>query len=88
MAGKDGIAICATAIKAYFALTQTANTILNGDNLLEKESLLFNVNIGGKSYKGLSNIFCNKLESWESDSNIDLVEDGLLTQQLKDYLVD
>lgn len=55
MVGKDGIAICATGLKSFFAITDTYQEILNGDNIEEKDSLLFNVDFGGKTYKGLAN---------------------------------
>jgi hypothetical protein len=55
MVGKDGIAICATGLKSFFAITDTYQEILNGDNIEEKDSLLFNVDFGGKTYRGLAN---------------------------------
>nr|DAT29279.1 MAG TPA: hypothetical protein [Caudoviricetes sp.] len=32
MVGKDGIAICATGLKSFFALTHMYNTVLNDEN--------------------------------------------------------
>ena len=70
MVGKDGIAICATGLKSFFALTEMYQEILNkslldesdpnnrGENnkiLEDKDSLLFSVSFGGKIYKGLAN---------------------------------
>jgi len=61
MVGKDGIAICATGLKSFFALTHMYNTILNDGNVSneEKSALMCNVPIGGKVYKGLANVNVN-----------------------------
>lgn len=58
MVGKDGIAICATGLKSFFALTHMYNTVLNDENTSneEKEALMCNVTIGGKTYRGLANV--------------------------------
>lgn len=63
MVGKDGIAICATGLKSFFALTEMYQLILDSDNINDKQNLLFNVKFGGKSYKGLANGFSKKLKS-------------------------
>ena len=55
MVGKDDIAICATGLKTFFALTQMYNEILDSDNEEAKKSLLFDVKVGGKVYHGLAN---------------------------------
>ena len=70
MVGKDGIAICATGLKSFFALTEMYQEILNKHMLDEsdpnnraenikimdaKNSLLFDVSFGGKVYRGLAN---------------------------------
>lgn len=62
MVGKDGIAICATGLKSFFALTHMYNTLLNDDNVSneEKSALMCNVPIGGKVYKGLANVNVNQ----------------------------
>ena len=83
MVGKDGIAICATGLKSFFALTEMYQEILN-KNLLDesdpnnkeennkilsaKDSLLFNVSFGGKVYRGLANGHAKNYKSpYESD---------------------
>lgn len=62
MVGKDGIAICATGLKSFFALTHMYNTVLNDENTSneEKEALMCNVTIGGKTYRGLANVNANQ----------------------------
>lgn len=62
MVGKDGIAICATGLKSFFALTHMYNTILNDESVSnsEKEALMCNVTIGGKTYRGLANVNANQ----------------------------
>ncbi len=70
MVGKDGIAICATGLKAFFALTQTYNQTMSKDSIHEKEALLCSVKIGGKVYKGLANVVGEVVDS----------------ESLKDYL--
>ncbi|WP_415989786.1 hypothetical protein [Intestinibacter bartlettii] len=61
MVGKDGIAICATGLKSFFALTHMYNTVLNDENTSneEKEALMCKVTIGGKTYRGLANVNAN-----------------------------
>lgn len=63
MVGKDGIAICATGLKSFFALTEMYQLILDGDNVTDKHNLLFSVNFGGKTYRGLANGFSKKFKS-------------------------
>ena len=62
MVGKDGIAICATGLKSFFALTHMYNTVLNDENIsnTEKEALMCKVTIGGKTYRGLANVNANQ----------------------------
>ena len=62
MVGKDGIAICATGLKSFFALTHMYNTVLNDESVSnsEKEALMCNVTIGGKTYRGLANVNANQ----------------------------
>ena len=62
MVGKDGIAICATGLKSFFALTHMYNTVLNDEGVSnsEKEALMCNVTIGGKTYRGLANVNANQ----------------------------
>lgn len=62
MVGKDGIAICATGLKSFFALTHMYNTVLNDENTSneEKEALMCKVTIGGKIYRGLANVNANQ----------------------------
>jgi hypothetical protein len=57
MVGKDGIAICATGLKSFFALTEMYQEILNNGTQKEKLDLLFDVSFGGKTYVGLANGF-------------------------------
>lgn len=83
MVGKDGIAICATGLKSFFALTEMYQEILN-KNLLDesdpnnkeennkilsaKDNLLFNVSFGGKVYRGLANGHAKNYKSpYEND---------------------
>ncbi|MBR2248814.1 MAG: hypothetical protein IJ880_17670 [Bacilli bacterium] len=82
MVGKDGIAICATGLKTFFALTELQQLMLEQGR---GEELLFNVKIAGKTYHGLANGFTSKFRSpYEySDSNID--EFG---PELANYLTD
>lgn len=63
MVGRDGIAICATGLKSFFALTEMYQLILDGDNVTDKHNLLFSVNFGGKTYRGLANGFSKKFKS-------------------------
>lgn len=63
MVGKDGIAICATGLKSFFALTEMYQLILDGNNVTDKHNLLFSVNFGGKTYSGLANGFSKKFKS-------------------------
>lgn len=62
MVGKDGIAICATGLKSFFALTHMYNTVLNDKNIrnTEREALMCKVTIGGKTYRGLANVNANQ----------------------------
>lgn len=72
MVGKDGIAICATGLKSFFAITEMHQEILNrkpvdksirdsyeiNKKIIEdKNKLLFEVPFRGKIYKGLANGF-------------------------------
>lgn len=54
MVGKDGIAICATGLKSFFALTELYQLMLKDG---KADDLLFDVKIAGKHYNGLSNGF-------------------------------
>ncbi len=54
--GKTGIAICATGLKGFFALTQYNNYLLNKGTSEEQNKLLFNVSIGNNIYRTLANI--------------------------------
>lgn len=84
MVGKDGIAICATGLKSFFALTHMYNTVLNDENISneEKEALMCKVTIGGKTYRGLANVNANQ-ELMESLAD---VENGNFTT-LQNYLL-
>lgn len=84
MVGKDGIAICATGLKSFFALTHMYNTVLNDENTSneEKEALMCKVTIGGKTYRGLANVNANQ-ELMESLAD---VENGNFTT-LQNYLL-
>ena len=60
MVGKDGIAICATGLKSFFAFTLLYQQMLNDPRISaeQKDALLSSeVSIGGKKYKGLANAF-------------------------------
>lgn len=87
MVGKDGIAICATGLKSFFALTHMYNTVLNDENTSnsEKEALMCNVTIGGKTYRGLANVNVDqKLIKGLSDAtegNFIALQDYLLAQE-------
>jgi hypothetical protein len=63
MVGKDGIAICATGLKSFFALTDVYQEILNGNDAWAKDSLLFSVPFGGKIYRGLANGYAKDYKS-------------------------
>lgn len=79
MVGKDGIAICATGLKSFFALTELYQLMLKDG---KADNLLFDVKIAGKHYNGLANGFIKdyvnihntKLQDylfeqlWESDA--------------------
>lgn len=85
MVGKDGIAICATGLKSFFALTHMYNTILNDENISneEKTALMCNVPIGGKTYKGLANV---NVDQKLIESLADATEGDFTA--LQDYLLD
>lgn len=87
MVGKDGIAICATGLKSFFALTHMYNTVLNDENTSneEKEALMCKVTIGGKTYRGLANVNANQ-ELMESladakNGNFITLQNYLLAQE-------
>ena len=87
MVGKDGIAICATGLKSFFALTHMYNTVLNDENASneEKEALMCKVTIGGKTYRGLANVNANQ-ELMESladaeNGNFTTLQNYLLAQE-------
>ncbi len=84
MVGKDGIAICATGLKSFFALTHMYNTVLNDENTnnKKKEALMCKVTIGGKTYRGLANVNANQ-ELMESLAD---AENGSFTT-LQNYLL-
>ena len=54
MVGKDGIAICATGLKSFFAETELYQLMLKDG---KAKDLLFDVKIAGKHYNGLANGF-------------------------------
>lgn len=87
MVGKDGIAICATGLKSFFALTHMYNTVLNDENTSneEKEALMCNVTIGGKTYKGLANVNVDqkliKSLADATEGNFTALQDYLLAQE-------
>ena len=54
MVGKDGIAICATGLKSFFAETELYQLMLKYG---KADDLLFDVKIAGKHYYGLANGF-------------------------------
>lgn len=87
MVGKDGIAICATGLKSFFALTHMYNTVLNDENTSneEREALMCKVTIGGKTYRGLANVNANQ-ELMESladaeNGNFITLQNYLLAQE-------
>lgn len=95
MVGKDGIAVCATGLKTFFALTQLHNQTLNGDDSNKKDALLCDVKIGGKHYYGLANTFTDRLFTGEDQyekTDISVSEqaeqDYLFSRKVKDYLID
>ena len=57
MVGKDGIAICATGLKSFFALTELEQLMLEQGR---GDELLFDIEIAGKKYTGLANGFTLK----------------------------
>lgn len=84
MVGKDGIAICATGLKSFFALTHMYNTVLNDENTSneEKADLMCCVKIGGKIYRGLANVNAN----WELIESLEDAESSYFTA-FQDYLL-
>lgn len=89
MVGKDGIAICATGLKSFFALTQLYQTILNEGSLKEKDNLLFDVSFGGKTYKGLANGFSkNFISSYERELSYEEQQyiNNNYSQEVQNYL--
>ena len=59
--GKEGISICAVGMKAFFALTQYNNTLLNRGTLEDQQRLLLGkqhrgIMIGNNIYKTIANI--------------------------------
>ena len=87
MVCKDGIAICATGLKSFFALTHMYNTVLNDENTSneQKEALMCKVTIGGKTYRGLANVNANQ-ELMESladaeNGNFTTLQNYLLAQE-------
>lgn len=87
MVGKDGIAICATGLKSFFALTELYQLILNDPNVATKESLLFNVSIGGKEYRGLANGYSKQFKSLYEET-VDFESQEQLFGSVTDYLLD
>ena len=91
MVGKDGIAICATGLKSFFALTDTYQEILNGADIEAKEALLFNVKFGGKTYKGLANGYSANYKSpYEGSITEDdrALIDSQFSPDVQEYLLD
>lgn len=92
--GRDDIAICATDLKGFFALTQLYNTILSGDDKNLKDKLISKViHIGGKDYRGLANAFTNKFATGEAEYGIQSLEEQLeqnemFSEAVKDYLIE
>jgi hypothetical protein len=84
MIGKDGIAICATGLKSFFALTELEQLMLAQGRGKE---LLFNVRIAGKTYHGLANGFSPEFkaayEYGERDSN-----QGSYDPEVANYLIE
>lgn len=87
MVGKDGIAICATGLKSFFALTELYQLVLNDPNIAAKESLLFNVSIGGKEYRGLANGYSKQFKSLYEET-VDFESQEQLFGSVADYLLD
>lgn len=91
MVGKDGIAICATGLKSFFAITEMYQMILNKGSKYEKDQLLFDVKFRGKSYKGLANGFSPQyLSLYEHELSEEQKEiiDNNFSQQVQEYLLD
>lgn len=91
MVGKDGIAICATGLKSFFALTEMYQEILNGSDKQLKDQLLFNVSFGGKTYNGLANGFAKTYKSpYEHDITAEEQElqDNQFSEEIQQYLLD
>lgn len=68
MVGKDGISICATGLKSFFGITDMYQNILNGTDVAAKDSLLFDMPIGGRVYHGLANGFASRFRSRFEDN--------------------
>lgn len=91
MVGKGGIAICATGLKSFFALTEMYQEILNGTDIVLKDSLLFNINFGGKTYNGLANGFAKNYKSpyeYNITSEEKAVIDSHFSEEMQNYLLD
>ena len=82
MTGKDGIAICATGLKGFFALTQLYNQRLTYGQT-DNTELLCEVHIGGKTYRGLANVFTPKFLYENYELNINNPE---FVKEIQDYL--
>jgi len=78
MVGKDGIAICATGLKSFFALTELEQLMLEQGR---GDELMFSIEIGGKEYTGLANGFSSKYVSeYEGgQDDIDALVNGTAT---------
>ena len=66
---------------------------LGSEDTEAKESLMCEIKVGGKVYKGLANVFTDKLftneEEYEAISQLDEAEqDRIFTQKVKDYLLE
>lgn len=91
MVGKDGIAICATGLKTFFATTEMYHLVLNEGSPEEKISLLFDVSFKGKKYRGLANGFSkgfkNPYEHTLTEEEKQKI-DASYPEEVQQYLVD
>lgn len=90
MVGKDGIAVCATGLKGFFATTQALNQIIKAHPEI-REKMMFEKTIGGKTYRGLANLYdSNKIHPEVLDliSNAEEYTPLDLQDKFENFLID
>lgn len=69
--GKIDVGITANGLKAFFNSTQYLNEILNTGTKEQQESILFNINILGKTYSLFSNLWPKNINTIKSEKVFD-----------------